>query len=183
MFWFDLIWFDLIWFDLIWFDLIWFDLICFAFDLMIQSVRSLLILLTFCFYSSAFDFVTYGSIIKLGHVAVDCRLHSHEVNYGTGDGSSGQQSVTCYPGTDDPNSLWVVKVGYSIVDLSIVWSAVVLLCQSKAPTGKTTVRGKKVKNGDLIRLQHAKTKLNLHAHNHRSPLTRWSEYANRLMVV
>jgi hypothetical protein len=84
---------------------------------------------------------------------VDCRLHSHEVSYGSGDGSSGQQSITCYPGNEDPNGLWIVK----------------------APTGQVCPKGKIVKKGDVIRLQHAKTRLNLHAHNHKSPLTRQVE--------
>ncbi|KAI9358583.1 hypothetical protein DFJ73DRAFT_757870 [Zopfochytrium polystomum] len=47
-----------------------------------------------------FEAVTCGSAIKLAHSATGYRLHSHGINYGSG---SGQQSVTGFPGGDDPN--------------------------------------------------------------------------------
>lgn len=52
------------------------------------------------------QYVTYGSIIKLVHQDTGFRLHSHEVNYGSG---SHQQSVTGYPRGDDINSFWIIK--------------------------------------------------------------------------
>ena len=38
------------------------------------------------------NFVTCGSVLKLQHVQLGVRLHSHEVNYGSG---SGQQVCVC----------------------------------------------------------------------------------------
>jgi dolichyl-phosphate-mannose--protein O-mannosyl transferase len=52
------------------------------------------------------NYVTCGSIIKLKHVGTGSRLHSHAISYGTG---SGQQSVTGFPGSTDPNSYWIVR--------------------------------------------------------------------------
>ncbi|KAH9143811.1 hypothetical protein AeRB84_012217 [Aphanomyces euteiches] len=59
---------------------------------------------------SGMEFVTCGSTIKLVHEESRFRLHSHEVNYGTG---SGQQSVTAHGSQDDFNSYWLVKEGDS----------------------------------------------------------------------
>ncbi len=53
-----------------------------------------------------FKFVTCGSVFKLMHKPTGARLHSHEVNYGTGGGSSGQQSVTGVDDSTDTNSNW-----------------------------------------------------------------------------
>ena len=43
---------------------------------------------------------------QLQHQQTKFRLHSHDVAYGSG---SGQQSVTAYPESDDPNSFWVLR--------------------------------------------------------------------------
>eukprot|EP00027_Filamoeba_sp_ATCC50430_P005215 CAMPEP_0168552928 /NCGR_PEP_ID=MMETSP0413-20121227/6980_1 /TAXON_ID=136452 /ORGANISM="Filamoeba nolandi, Strain NC-AS-23-1" /LENGTH=165 /DNA_ID=CAMNT_0008583579 /DNA_START=146 /DNA_END=640 /DNA_ORIENTATION=- len=94
--------------------------------------------------------VTCGSVIKLKHISTGHRLHSHQVTYGSG---SGQQSVTGFPGTDDPNSFWVVR----------------------GPMGKHCPRGTPIKHGDVIRLQHLGTGRNLHSHLHKSPLTNQQE--------
>jgi len=56
-------------------------------------------------YPTGMESVTCGSTIKLVHEESRFRLHSHEVNYGTG---SGQQSVTAHGSKDDPNSYWLV---------------------------------------------------------------------------
>ncbi|THU49033.1 hypothetical protein C4D60_Mb06t05310 [Musa balbisiana] len=40
------------------------------------------------------------------HERAKCRLHSHDVPYGSG---SGQQSVTGSPDVDDSNSCWVIS--------------------------------------------------------------------------
>ncbi|CAL9054077.1 unnamed protein product [Musa banksii] len=40
------------------------------------------------------------------HEKAKCRLHSHDVPYGSG---SGQQSVTGSPDADDSNSCWVIS--------------------------------------------------------------------------
>ncbi|KAL9656611.1 hypothetical protein ABK040_002884 [Willaertia magna] len=95
--------------------------------------------------------VTCGSIIKLKHNNLKCRLHSHQVKYGTG---SGQQSVTCYPEEGDENSYWVVKGSYP---------------QDSCPQGTV------LKDKTIIRLQHAQTGGRLHSHLHASPLSRQQE--------
>jgi len=83
-------------------------------------------------------------------VGTSHRLHSHQVAYGSG---SGQQSVTGVDAGDDPNSYWIVR----------------------GPQGKLCPQGTPVKRGDVIRLQHYATRLNLHSHNHPSPLSRQQE--------
>ncbi|GBG84577.1 hypothetical protein CBR_g38858 [Chara braunii] len=90
--------------------------------------------------------VTCGSAIKLQHERTKFRLHSHEVQYGSG---SGQQSVTGFQGGDDANSYWVVRG------------------TEKAPCAQGSV----TKHGDVIRLQHMRTRKWLHSHLHSSPLT------------
>lgn len=92
--------------------------------------------------------VSYGSLIKLQHVATSYRLHSHEIPYGTG---SGQQSVTAFPQAGDANSLWLVKGPHG----------------GQQPQMRSAVRC-----GDSIRLQHLATGKNLHSHEHRAPLNR-----------
>jgi len=95
--------------------------------------------------------VTCGSVIKLKHVATNHRLHSHQVSYGSG---SGQQSVTGMNTADDANSFWVIRGGHN---------------------KKRCKQGEPIKNGEIIRLQHLNTKLNLHSHQHPSPLSRFQE--------
>ena len=100
--------------------------------------------------------VTCGSIIKLRHKAMGCRLHSHSVKYGSG---SGQQSVTCFPGEGDENSYWVVKGSFTPGMESV----------DSCPVGTV------LKNGLQIRLEHAQTGTRLHSHLHQSPLSRQQE--------
>ncbi|GAM17773.1 hypothetical protein SAMD00019534_009480 [Acytostelium subglobosum LB1] len=122
-------------------------------------VATLLVLLsTFNIVSAdyedhAISTVTYGSIIKLGHVATKFRLHSHKVAYGSQGGGSGQQSVTGFPENDDTNSLWMIK----------------------GPHGQYRQQGTIIKNGDTIRLIHLNTRKNLHSHLAVSPLTKNNE--------
>lgn len=97
--------------------------------------------------------VTCGSIIKLKHRAMNCRLHSHQVTYGSG---SGQQSVTCFPGTGDSNSYWVVKAAQGQPE-------------SSCPPGKP------IQHDTKFRLAHANTNSHLHSHLHQSPLSRQQE--------
>eukprot|EP01098_Paradermamoeba_levis_P014770 TRINITY_DN7210_c0_g1_i1.p1 TRINITY_DN7210_c0_g1~~TRINITY_DN7210_c0_g1_i1.p1 ORF type:complete len:222 (-),score=65.46 TRINITY_DN7210_c0_g1_i1:147-752(-) len=96
------------------------------------------------------DVVTCGSVIKLKHLKTGFRLHSHKVPYGSG---SGQQSVTGYPEGNDANSLWLVK----------------------GPHGGSCKTGAPIKRGEVFRLQHVTTGLNLHSHLHASPLSRQQE--------
>ncbi|ORZ35391.1 MIR motif-containing protein [Catenaria anguillulae PL171] len=93
-----------------------------------------------------FSRVTCGSLIKLTHVATGHKLHSHKIPYGSG---SGQQSVTAFPGKDDPNSLWLVEAG----------------------NGQPCARGETIKCGSVIRLVHTATMTRLHSHLHNSPLS------------
>ncbi|XP_012229877.1 stromal cell-derived factor 2 isoform X1 [Linepithema humile] len=90
--------------------------------------------------------VTCGSVLKLMNVDYNVRLHSHDIKYGSG---SGQQSVTGTEVKEDGNSYWLVK----------------------AESGKQCVRGKPIKCGDIIRLEHVTTKKNLHSHLVSSPLS------------
>lgn len=91
--------------------------------------------------------VTYGSVVKLVHVATGHRLHSHEVTYGTG---SGQQSVTAFHSSGDGNSYWLVKGAHQAVSVP--------------------ASGSSIKCGDIVRLQHIRTAKNLHSHDIRAPL-------------
>jgi dolichyl-phosphate-mannose--protein O-mannosyl transferase len=91
--------------------------------------------------------VSYGSTIKLEHVATGFRLHSHEIPYGTG---SRQQSVTAFPDAGDVNSYWQVKAAHG------------------APRG---AGGQVVACGATVRLQHVATGRNLHSHLHRAPMS------------
>ncbi|KAI8078029.1 MIR motif-containing protein [Gilbertella persicaria] len=97
-----------------------------------------------------FEHVTCGSTIKLTNKASGYKLHSHGVTYGSG---SGQQSVTCFPNTDDANSFWIIE----------------------AASGKSCKRGEIVPCGSSIRLRHPNTQGYLHSHQHQSPLSRQQE--------
>ncbi|KAF0974242.1 hypothetical protein FDP41_006852 [Naegleria fowleri] len=100
--------------------------------------------------------VTCGSIVKLRHKGMNCRLHSHAVKYGSG---SGQQSVTCFPGEGDENSYWVIKGAYSADKKG----------EDSCPHGTV------LKTGLTVRLEHAQTGGRLHSHLHLSPLSRQQE--------
>lgn len=87
--------------------------------------------------------VRYGATLRLTHSATGCHLHSHPFRYGH-PGTSGQQQVTCFAGTDD-NDLWRVK----------------------GPDGQAEDfrAGEPVRHGDLVRLEHLATRRNLHSHS------------------
>ncbi|KAK2947661.1 putative Stromal cell-derived factor 2 [Blattamonas nauphoetae] len=97
-----------------------------------------------------FSPVTYGSNIRLMNVHTRHRLHSHEIPYGQG---SFGQSVTAYPSGEDPNSMWYLKAAH----------------------GKHEKRGTPIKCGDIIRLEHIKTRKNLHSDNFQSPASKQQE--------
>ncbi|XP_046606702.1 stromal cell-derived factor 2 [Neodiprion virginianus] len=97
-------------------------------------------------YAKGTNYVTCGSVLKLLNIGSNVRLHSHSIKYGTG---SGQQSVTATEIQEDGNSHWLVK----------------------AETGKQCIRGKPIKCGDIVRLEHLSTKKNLHSHHFSSPLS------------
>jgi dolichyl-phosphate-mannose--protein O-mannosyl transferase len=92
--------------------------------------------------------VFYGDVIKIKHYATGQHLHSHNLNYGH-TGSSGQQQVTAYGGSDD-NDYWVIKVAH----------------------GSTPQTHAVVRHNDIIRLEHFLTRRNLHSHSgYPSPVT------------
>lgn len=93
--------------------------------------------------------VTLGSVVALEHKATGYRLHSHEINWGSG---SGQQSVTAFHGDGDPNSLWLVY---------------------EAGSGRGA--GSTVACGETVRLRHVRSGAHLHSHLHTSPLSKQQE--------
>ncbi|KAI8909672.1 MIR motif-containing protein [Gorgonomyces haynaldii] len=98
-----------------------------------------------------FEAVTCGSWIKLGHKPTQFRLHSHEVNYGSG---SGQQSVTGYSKRDDSNSYFQVF----------------------GPQGTDCVKGTPIACESTVRLMHTNTQKFLHSHSGiQSPLSQHQE--------
>lgn len=90
--------------------------------------------------------VTFGSVLKLEHIATGHRLHSHSLPYGQG---SGQQSVTGMYHAGDANSYWVVKGPHG---------------------GGAPATSEPVACGARVRLQHLSTQRNLHSHLHRAPM-------------
>lgn len=122
--------------------------------MILRSVKAALffkifLIILFCVGSTTAKgtkYVTCGSVLKLMNVNYNVRLHSHDINYGSG---SGQQSVTGIDIKEHGNSYWLVKAEY----------------------GKQCSRGRPIKCGDIIRLEHAATKKNLHSHLVSSPLS------------
>lgn len=98
--------------------------------------------------------VRYRDTVKLKHVATELSLHSHDTKYAH-TGSSGQQQVTAYHGSDS-NDYWIIK----------------------GPNGQPEnyKEGQPISDGDVIRLEHLNTKRNLHSHGGiRSPLSNQQE--------
>ena len=119
---------------------------------MTASLYSLLFCLLFTqlqLVLSADTFITCGSLVKLLNYAHNVRLHSHEVKYGGGSGSSGQQTVTAVNAMDDVNSYWILRGLHD----------------------KHCVRGSRLACGEKLTLQHSSTKLFLHSHYFTSPLS------------
>lgn len=90
--------------------------------------------------------VTCGSMIKLESPVTKHRLHSFDVNYGTG---SGQQAVVGSSEHNSGQSMWLIRSGRA----------------------EGCTRGETIKIGTPIRLQHAGTGKWLHSHLFPSPLT------------
>ncbi len=80
-----------------------------------------------------------GSAIRLSNVATGFKLHSHQINYGSG---SGQRVVSAINEMNDPQSLWIVKEPFD---------------EQPCPTGK------RVACGQRIRLEHMASGRNLHS--------------------
>lgn len=93
------------------------------------------------------DPVTCGSVVKLQHKETGNNLHSHGIAWGSG---SGQQSVTTNSARNEKGSLWLIKeASHSPI------------CEIGTP----------IRCGEVVRLEHADTKKNLHSHLFKAPLS------------
>ena len=91
--------------------------------------------------------ITYGSSLRLEHVASKTYQHSADIKYGAG---SGGQTVTGFnESADEFNSLWILKEGHN------------------QPVKSTL---KQLRCGDIIRLEHVSTHRNLHCSDHKSSI-------------
>ncbi|PVU97499.1 hypothetical protein BB561_000513 [Smittium simulii] len=92
--------------------------------------------------------IYYGSVVRIKHTNSNSGyIHSHAHDW-VNEKSSKQQQVTIY-GHPDGNNLFAIE-----------------------PAFNTTVKEKtKVKNGDIIRLQHVPTKKRIHSHDVKPPLS------------
>lgn len=111
------------------------------------------------------DVVTCGSAVKLTHVESSSNgkdvflLNSEQKNLG---GGSGQQIVTVLGGNPaSANTMWWIR-GPNDPDI-----------RQKAGCREGTATP--VRCGDIIRLTHLETKVNLHSHEVKSPLSRQQE--------
>jgi dolichyl-phosphate-mannose--protein O-mannosyl transferase len=86
--------------------------------------------------------IRIGDTIRLLHQLTGCALHAHNTEY-SHPGSSKQHQVTA-SGGQDSNDYWVVRAQQGM--------------------GDETRRGRRVRNGDIIRLTHQNTRRNLHSH-------------------
>ncbi|XP_023031134.1 protein O-mannosyl-transferase 2 [Drosophila willistoni] len=118
------------------------------------------------FYSSAFQSrlignslynasmprdVAYGAVVTIkNHKTGGGYLHSHFHLYPKGAGAR-QQQITTYTHKDD-NNKWLIKP-YN---------------KQETPNGKLQL----LRHGDLIRLEHAVTRRNLHSHSESAPMTK-----------
>lgn len=86
--------------------------------------------------------VRTGDVLKLSHVWTGRTLHSHALAY-THDGTSGQQQVTAFDGSDD-NDLWRLEGPHG--------------------TAAGEGDGRALRDGDVVRLRHVATGRRLHSH-------------------
>ena len=120
-----------------------------------EIMRGLLLLLCLAaadsYDTNLFDLVTYGSAVKLQHMATGQFLNSQGVNWGSG---SGQQVITTIAASNEASSLWKII---------------------EAHGGVGYKGGTPIKCGAVVRLVHSSTKKFLHSHNFPSPLSRQQE--------
>lgn len=114
---------------------------------MLMMVYILILNLSIIYSLKKEDPVTCGSVVKLVHKETGFNLHSHGIAWGSG---SGQQSVTSNSAKNEKGSLWLIKESSHAVGCDI---------------------GTPIKCGDVIRLEHADSKKNLHSHLFRAPLS------------
>lgn len=95
--------------------------------------------------------IAYGSKLTLKNMGFGGGLlHSHVQTYPVG---SQQQQVTCYHYKDDNNN-WIIQKAWNMPQYD--------------PKGTIEF----LKDGDIVRLQHAATSRNLHSHNVAAPVTK-----------
>ena len=107
---------------------------------------------------AGFELVTYTSVIKLEHALTGYRLYSMEVPYGSG---SQQQAVTAFPHGRDDHTLWRVKEAHDGIDAA----------SSAGGAMADALPWRAVRCQDTIRLEHVRTRKNLHSHLMSSPLS------------
>jgi len=90
--------------------------------------------------------VSFGTLVKLKHQLTGKNLHSHPHNYPAG---SKQQQVTALGEPNNDDDWWFFKVPFG-----------------RPEHGR---RGHPIKNGDVVRLEHQRTRRNLHSHGTKSP--------------
>ena len=106
--------------------------------------------------------VAYGALISLKSTGpVRGYLHSHLSPYPEDQGA--QQQITAYGGKDD-NNLWLIKRhNWSDVEHNIRQ-------HQNSSGGGVDDEPDFVRHGDLVILEHLKTKRNLHSHPHPAPV-------------
>ncbi|KAJ6246101.1 dolichyl-phosphate-mannose--protein mannosyltransferase [Anaeramoeba flamelloides] len=98
--------------------------------------------------------VEFRDRVKIKHIATGKHLHSHNFKSKTG---SHQQEITCYGRFD--NNDWFEFKG-----------------KHESNERYNCKKGKKIKNGKVIRLEHVETGKNLHSHSgHRSQSSKQQE--------
>ena len=103
--------------------------------------------------------VAYGALITLkNHRTGGGYLHSHFHLYPEGVGAK-QQQVTSYAHKDENNKFWVKKWNEEHVPMfSEEWEKLTEI--------------EFLRHGDLIRLEHAMTKRNIHSHAEPAPISK-----------
>ena len=97
--------------------------------------------------------VGIGSVVTLRHTGTTGGyLHSHTAHYETG---SKQQQVTAY-GNLDPNNRWIIEL-------------------ADRP-GVSFDSFQNISDGTVIRLFHLETEIRLHSHDHKAPVSEYSDW-------
>ena len=104
--------------------------------------------------------VAYGAQITLKNQRVGSGyLHSHPILYPQGVGTVQQQQVTCYYGSSS--------------ETNDVWNVFIIKKWNEEPTNVHDSESPidLVKSGDLVRLEHAFTRRNIHSHVEPAPMS------------
>ncbi|KAI9005887.1 Dolichyl-phosphate-mannose-protein mannosyltransferase-domain-containing protein [Gaertneriomyces semiglobifer] len=109
--------------------------------------------------ADTFAHIGYGANIMLRHEASQGGyLHSHKHHYPTG---SKQQQITLYPFTDE-NSLFKVLPALTV--------------NNGSTSEPNITEWRRIKNGDIIRLEHVPTNKRLHSHDQPPPVSDKEHY-------